>query len=174
MREFIVFFGGGMMTEKKSKNRSYGDANKIRMAAKERVVEGLFERLEELNELLLVYVDSVKEMQPIGHGSLVPHLQVCKPEGCLGCLHIRWKRWYDPSKSQKKRQKLFGDSIKEKTVASSFRAEDLKSPLQKMPRGPEYESLRDTIKALESVRKMRENIVKHITNAARSTSRMVE
>lgn len=162
------------MAKKKSKNRSFDEANKIRLGAQKRVLCGLFERLEDLNALLFTYVDTIKDMQPVGHGSLVPHLQVCKKEGCLSCLHVRWKLWYDPAKSQKKKHKVFGKSLGEKDVASAFRAKDIDNPLQRMPRGPEFELLRDTIKALESVRKMRAGWVKHISDATRATSRLVE
>jgi len=166
----ILSFCGGFVVEKKKKNRTFVEAEVVRKSAFSSSFGILLSRLNDLNEMIFVYCNSIKEMQEVSHGSLIPHLQVCKKEGCLGCQHVRWKRWYDPLKDQRKRQRNFGKKVGEVFVESRFQASDITNPLQQMPRGEEFRELRETIKAFESLRKQRKDMVRHLTNALRCTS----
>lgn len=168
----VVKFGlhGLRCFMKNEKNRTLGEANVIRKVYQENALATLAGRLDMLSELMEIYCERIKSMQPVAHGSLTPHLQVCNKDGCFGCLHVRWKKWFDPAKEQRKRNKFHGKKVGEKVVVSSFGSKDVKNISQILPRGEEYQELRELIKAFETVRKQRARLVEYLSSALKSTS----
>ncbi|MFD3303881.1 hypothetical protein [Alteromonas macleodii] len=152
------------------KNRTFEESKAIRDCAMGRAFEVIQARLDLQSELLYMYADKIKSLQPIGHGSLTPHFQVCSKDGCMGCLHVRWKRWFDPQKEQRKRNRMYGKKYGEKVVASSFGSKDISNVKQVLPRGDEFKELREIVAAFEKVRGQRAKMIEHLSNALKCSS----
>tara|TARA_B100002049_G_scaffold229110_1_gene204313 strand:+ start:52332 stop:52814 length:483 start_codon:yes stop_codon:yes gene_type:complete len=155
---------------KNRKNRTFDDAKSIRDRALDRSLSLLRRRLDLQSEMLYMYAEKIKSIQSVGHGSLTPHFQVCSADGCLSCLHVRWKRWFDPAKEQRKRNRMYGKKVGERKVASSFGSKDISNVKQVLPRGDEYKELRELVAAFEKVREQRENMVGYLTSALRCSN----
>lgn len=60
-------------------------------------------RLTELNAELAEIDTRLREITPKRHGAMLMERTTCAPHGvvgCIGCPHIRWTQWLDPSKAQ--------------------------------------------------------------------------
>ncbi len=157
----------------KKRNRTLAESQEIQQAAIDSSFSELRNRLDTANVLLLDYAERIKSLSPGGHNSIIPHLHVCSKSGCLGCLHVRWKRYFDPAKDQKKRNAVYGRSVNEKEVKSGFYSADIKNPLNRLPRGDEFEELRDTVKVFVAVVEARKKLVSHLSNALKSSSSLL-
>ena len=155
---------------KNVKNKTFEEAKSIRDCAIDNSFLVMRRRLDLMSEMMYLYAEKIKASQQISHGSLTPHFHVCAKGGCLGCLHVRWKKWFDPSKEQRKRQRMYGKKINEKAVASSFGSRDVSNVKQMLPRGDEYRELRELISTFEKVREQRERMVGHLSDSLRSTN----
>lgn len=155
---------------KNRKNKTFDESKAIRDYAIESAFDVLRARMDMQSELLYMYAEKIKSLQVIGHGSITPHFHVCSKGGCLGCLHVRWKRWFDPAKEQRKRNRMYGKRVGEKKVASSFGSRDISNVRQVLPRGDEFRELRENVAAFEKVREQRSKMVEHLANALRCSS----
>lgn len=154
------------------KNRDHETKEKLRVEAQTKSFEVLQRRLNFMCDLLHQYGEQIKNMQVVTHGSLYPAFSVCKGgKCCMGCLHIEWKRYFDPAKDQKKRNAIHGRAVGEKDVKSGFHSERIKNVKSRLPVGEEYRELRETIKAFESVREQRKKLVDYLKKALQSTYR---
>ena len=150
---------------KNTKNRTFEEAKNIRKEHVDNVFLVIRRRLDLQSEMLYMYAEKIKVMQPISHGSLTPHFHVCSKGGCLGCLHVRWKRWFDPAKEQRKRNRMYGKKMGERPVASSFGSKDVSNVKQILPRGDEFKEFREYVLAFEKVRQQRRDLVEHLSNS---------
>lgn len=61
------------------------------------------QRLADLNAELAAIDTRLRAITPKRHGALLMERTTCAPHGvvgCIGCPHIRWTQWLDPSKAQ--------------------------------------------------------------------------
>lgn len=160
------------MSLDRSKNRTPEEREVVRLRGLQRTMSRLEGAITAANEMMVVYADQINGMQEKAHGSLFVALQVCKEDGCSGCYHVRWKRYFDPQKDQRKRQRMYGKKVGENVAKSAFYSADIKNPLQMLPRGDEFRGLRETVKAFEEVRKVRGQLVSNVKNALIAASRI--
>ncbi len=74
------------------------------------LLEEVLAKLDTLDDRLVVLDEAIREVQPKTNGAIIMQFKMCQ-RVCMGCPHIEWVKWYDPSKQHKSRTKGWHRSV---------------------------------------------------------------
>jgi len=122
-------------------------------------------RLRDIDARLFEIRDELKATQPKRNGAIILELKPCGKD-CMGCPHIRWKQYKDPSKEGVK------PGQRNPHRKESWNGYVIENPLKRIHKtGPfeaVYEKSRALMKEAEKLVEERSRLIGHFSNISRS------